>query len=297
MDFKLKDMGSVLLVPKIANVHFFEFPLGYETKEDKHPFCELVFVNGGTLQVRSEKFSGTLSKSGFILHGANELHALACSKNVETSLIIIGFECRHPALSFFTEKPIYLSASETKQLALIVKEGRNVFAPPYDVPVYDMIKKQKQVFGSEQTLRSLLETFLIGLIRKYALSETGEETEETHFKISEIIEYVDANYTEKITLDELAFLFHTNRSTLCKEFRIATGKTLIAYTNDKKVNEAKRKLAGKKTITQISDDLRFDSVPYFCKFFKKYTGVTPLAYRKALENPVVLTKTLTPKNG
>lgn len=282
MDFKLKDMESVLLVPKIANVHFFEFPIGHETKEDKHPFCELVFVNSGTLQVYSEKFSGTVSKNGLILHGANERHALTCSKTVETSLIIIGFECRHEGLSFFTEKPIYLSQSEVKQLARIVKEGRNVFAPPYDVPVYDMVKKKKQIFGSEQTLRSLLETFLIGLVRKYALSEASEEAEEVAFKIGEIVEYLDDNFTEKMTLDELAFLFHTNRSTLCKEFRSATGKTVVEYIIDKKIEASKRKLAGKKSITQISDDLRFDSVPYFCKFFKKYVGVTPALYRKRL---------------
>lgn len=283
MDFKLKEMTGVLLVPKIANVHFFEFPVGHETKEDKHPFCELVFVNEGTLQVRSEKFSGTLSKGGFILHGANEVHALACSKTVETSLIIIGFECRNETLSFFTEKPVYLSESEIKQLARIVKEGRNVFAPPYDVPVYDMIKKKEQVFGSEQILRSLLETFLIGLIRKYALSQASEEAEEVDFKISEIVEYVDDNFTEKMTLDELAFLFHTNRSTLCKEFRIATGKTVVGYIIDKKVESAKRLLAGKKSITQIADELRFESVPYFCKFFKKYAGVTPAGYRREIQ--------------
>lgn len=101
------------------------------------------------------------------------------------------------------------------------------------------------------------------------------------FAIGEIIEYVDSNYTERITIDELAFLFRTNRSTLCKEFRLATGKTLNGYITDKKIETAKRKLEkGIKSVTQIADELNFESVPYFCKFFKKHTGLTPSQYQR-----------------
>lgn len=179
------------------------------------------------------------------------------------------------------KKPVSLSETEVKQLAAIVKEGRNVFAPPYNVPVYDMVKKKRQLFGSEQMLRSALETFLIGLIRKYEFFENGDASEETDITINEIVEYVENNYAERITLDELAFLFHTNRSTLCKEFRQATGQTLGQYVADKKLSEAKRKLSQKKkSVTQIADELHFESVPYFCEFFKKHTGLTPSEYRE-----------------
>lgn len=144
-----------------------------------------------------------------------------------------------------------------------------------------MVKKKRQLFGSEQMLRSALETFLIGLIRKYEFFENGDASEETDITINEIVEYVENNYAERITLDELAFLFHTNRSTLCKEFRQATGQTLGQYVADKKLSEAKRKLSQKKkSVTQIADELHFESVPYFCEFFKKHTGLTPSEYRE-----------------
>ncbi len=194
------------------------------------------------------------------------MHALSCPKNEQTTVIIIGFECFSDKLAYFTKKPVSLNETEIKQLAAIVKEGRNVFAPPYNVPVYDMVKKKKQIFASEQMLKSQLEIFLLELIRKYEFFES----EENDFVIGEIVEYIDNNFLEKITLDELAFLFRTNRSTLCREFKLFTGNSPIAYIAEKKIETAKEKLKNrKKTITQIADELQFESVPYFCKFFKK----------------------------
>lgn len=280
MDFKLKNIETVLHVSKIANVHFFEFPKKYETKENKHPFCELIFVNSGFLHVRSDEYNGLLTKNQMLIHGNNCAHALSCPHNIDPSVIIIGFECFSDRLNSFGKKPIALNESEIRQLSEIVKEGRNVFSPPYDVPVYDMKKKKNQIFGCEQILQRCLEVFLIQLIRKYEFFESNEEIQRDNFEINEIVEYVDNNFLEKITIDELAFLFQTNRSTLCKEFKEATGKTLIQYISNKKLEQAKNKLlAANKTIAQIADELNFDCVPYFCRFFKKNTGITPKEYQ------------------
>lgn len=130
-------------------------------------------------------------------------------------------------------------------------------------------------------LRSLIETFLIGLIRKYEFAERSETKEDKNFTTNELLSYIDNNFIEKITLDELAFLFCTNRSTLCKQFRLATGQTIGAYIKNKKIMLAKQLITeGKITITQIAYELNFETVPYFCKFFKQQTGMTPSEYKK-----------------
>lgn len=280
MDFQLKKLDTVITVSEIANVHFFDFPKGYQTIDDRHPFCELIYVGTGSIAVHSDEYSGKLEKNELLIHPANCKHSFSCPKQAETTLIIIGFTCPSDKLRYFAKKPIRLDEMQIKQLADIVKEGRNVFAPPYNVPVYDMVKKKDALYGSEQMLRSLIELFLIGLIRKYEFFENNDETQASAFTINEIIEYLDSTFTEKITLEELAFLFRTNRSTLCKEFRKATNKSLGEYLADKKISVAKKLLLQKeKSITQIADALHFDSVPYFCEFFKRQTGLTPSAYR------------------
>ena len=279
----MKKLDNVITVSKIANIHFFDFPKGYQTIDDTHPFCELIFVGTGSIAVNSDEYNGKLEKNELLIHPADCKHSFSCPQKAETTLIIIGFACDSEKLRYFANKPLRLDEMQVKQLADIIKEGRNVFAPPYNVPVYDMVKKKDSIYGSEQMLRSLIELFLIGLIRKYEFFENKDEkqTSPSAFPINEIIEYLDNNFTEKITLEELAFLFRTNRSTLCKEFRRATNKSLGEYLADKKIQTAKKLLSQKeRSITQIADMLNFDSVPYFCEFFKRKTGVTPSEYRQ-----------------
>ena len=167
MDFKLEELNKTLTVPKIANVHFFEFEKNYQTKDSSHPFHELIFSYSGALNISSENYHGELKRGELIIHHSDEVHSLVTQKNKKNTAIIIGFECSSPLLHMFSEQKILLNESERKQLARIVKEGRNVYSPPYNKPTYHMKKRTKQVFGCEQLLQSLLECFLIELIRKY----------------------------------------------------------------------------------------------------------------------------------
>ncbi|MBQ8284110.1 MAG: AraC family transcriptional regulator [Clostridia bacterium] len=280
MEFKIKKFSIALDVSGIVNVHFFEFEQQFKTEKDNHPFAELLFVNSGKMEVTSDGFTGTLSRRDFIIHPANMPHSLRCRGDAPASVIIIGFKCDSEAIAQFSSRPTRLNETDVKRLAEIVKEGRNVFAPPYNVSVYDMKKKKDQIYGSEQLLKNLLENFLIGLMRE-ELQRDGQARPRDDEPVStEVVRYIDDNFLEKITIDELAFLFRTNRSTLCKEFKNATGKTLIGYVNEKKLAAAKEKIVGtNKTFTEIAEQLNFDTIHYFTRFFKKHTGCTPKEYR------------------
>lgn len=286
MEFKLKSLKNELNITKIANVHFFEFKKNFFSKEDKHPFCELVFVSSGKLNIESQDYTGTLCKNQMILHRANTIHSLNCPPETTPVVIIIGFVCDTKKLNYFSYNPVTLKEPEIQKLAEVVKEGRNVFLPPYNKPTYDMRKKKKQLFGSEQLLKLTLEYFLISLIRQYEIHLHYEKPplpSEKLLLINEIISYLDVNFLEKITIDELAFLFKTNRATLCHEFKKATNKTVIQYINDKKIMLAIQKIKNSDaTFTEIADQLNFKSIHYFTLFFKKQLGMTPKEYKRSL---------------
>ncbi len=284
MEYVLKNLSDTLTVNSVANVHFFEFSENFYTSVDKHPFYELIFVASGSLNITGEYYSGQMQKNSLIIHRKNELHSLTCPKDTKPSVIIIGFSCSNNEIDKFSLKPVQLESGEIKKLAEIIKEGRNVFAPPYNVPVFDMKKKKTAPFCSEQMLKILLEYFLIGLSRRFSTSYVVEETKKSEkVSIDEITNYLSDNFCEKITIDELAFIFRTNRSTLCKLFKQHTGKTVIEYLNDKKLVVAKHKILNtEKTLTEIAYELNFDSIHYFTRFFKKMTGISPKQYRKNL---------------
>lgn len=63
------------------------------------------------------------------------------------------------------------------------------------------------------------------------------------------------------------------------------GKTLLAYLHDEKLDQAKARLReSDSTLREISEDLGFSSVYYFCRFFQRMENMTPGEYRRAYKN-------------
>ena len=62
----------------------------------------------------------------------------------------------------------------------------------------------------------------------------------------------------------------------------ASNRTVMDWINEAVIIEAKVLLEySNKLIYQIADELNFPNTSFFCKFFKRMTGMTPLAYQKS----------------
>ena len=166
MQFVLKPFQEDIVVNRLANIHYFEFTPNYQTSGDSHDFCELLYVDSGSLNIRSEHYTGDLQQGQMILHGANQTHALACTEDGAPNVIIIGFECFSPHLERLTYAPLQLPSDLQKMLAEIIKEARGVYLPPYNVPnVTDMKKRTDFTFGADQLIKNYLQIFLIKCLR------------------------------------------------------------------------------------------------------------------------------------
>ena len=288
MQFVLKPFKKEITVKRLANIHYFEFTSNYETGEDAHPFLELLYVDSGSIIINSEKYSGELKEGQLIVHGAMEKHSLKCGKLSAPSVIIIGFESKSEKIESLSVKPLTLSLELKKMLAEIIKEARNVYLPPYDVPNLKNMKKRAGFsFGADQLIKNYLQIFLIKCLR---LSSNSLDTQEDKNlakssldasleRVNEIKRYLDCNFTQKINVSELCFLFGTNKTTLSKEFKSVFNKTIIEYVNTLKIEHTKRLLRETGyTLTEISSILSLSSVHYLTALFKKHVGITPSEY-------------------
>ena len=65
------------------------------------------------------------------------------------------------------------------------------------------------------------------------------------------------------------------------------GKSTRQLINDRIILEAKRLLTySNLQIKQVGDELNFNDISYFIRFFKKQTGDTPEKFRKAIQNSI-----------
>lgn len=286
MEFKLKDFKTDVNVTRMANIHYFEFVKKYHTFEDKHPFRELVYVDSGSIRVESDGFKGTLYSKQLLIHKSGETHSLSCFENSAPNVIIIGFECACEKLDIFSEKASVLSSEQIKLLTDVIREGRTVFMPPYDVPnIKDMKKREDFPFGADQMLKLKLETFLIELIRSADTPEENENYVTNDSKTEEIYNYITSNYSEKIRLDDLCFLFGTNKTTICKNFKAMYGDTVVDYLNKLRIKQAKRLMRESDlNLTQLSSRVGFTSIHYFSKMFKLLENQSPSEYMKTIKS-------------
>lgn len=107
-------------------------------------------------------------------------------------------------------------------------------------------------------------------------NEKGEDTLE-----DKVLKYIEADIGKVFTLEEVASICNLSSGYFSRRFKKETGKTLITYINEKKIEKAKERLRyGKEPVINIALDLGFDDCGYFIRVFKKITGVTPKAYRE-----------------
>lgn len=286
MHYNLEKFNIQLDIKRIANVHYFEFTSNYHAIKNKHNFNELVYVDNGYIDIIAENFQGRLNQNQLIIHKANEPHSLSSDIKTAPNVIIIGFECQCPELDVFSKKPITLGLSEQAILSEIIKESRNVFLPPYDIP-YFMKKRDAFPFGADQLIKNLLEYLLVKFVRAEKALSNNDNThvDNAPTLIKEVQAYIFNNYDQNFKLNELCFIFGTNKTTLCSLFKKHLNCTIIDYVNKLKLRMAKIKMReGRENFTQISESLGFSSVHYFSKIFKQHEKLTPSQYVKTIKS-------------
>lgn len=99
------------------------------------------------------------------------------------------------------------------------------------------------------------------------------------------IDYIADNYTQKITLRQLANVCNISESYFSRLFSKCFGKNVTDYINDARIAKAKVLLSNPEvTVNYIARFCGYEDSSYFIKRFKKITGVTPHEYRNATGN-------------
>lgn len=101
-----------------------------------------------------------------------------------------------------------------------------------------------------------------------------------HREIETVKEYIYANYDKELSVDMLAEQVFMAPSYLSHIFKKETGQNLSKFIKALRMEKAKEMLlASHKKIVNISYDVGYPNVSYFCQSFREYFGVSPQKYR------------------
>ena len=105
----------------------------------------------------------------------------------------------------------------------------------------------------------------------------------SRFDISKTLEYIEKNFANPlIGVDALAEMSGVSDVYFRKLFKMKTGMSPSQYIILKRVEYSKKLLVHSfMTLEKCAFESGFSSLQYFCRAFKKVTGMTPGEYRKA----------------
>lgn len=105
--------------------------------------------------------------------------------------------------------------------------------------------------------------------------------------VNKSIEYINKNYSDAISISEIADILEIDRRRFSDIFQEVTGLSPIKYLTEYRLKEAKRLLKfSSYTISEIADMTGYNDCFYFSKNFKKNVGMCPRRYRE-INNDIV----------
>ncbi|NLL77924.1 MAG: helix-turn-helix transcriptional regulator [Clostridiales bacterium] len=101
------------------------------------------------------------------------------------------------------------------------------------------------------------------------------------FRVEDVLFYIQNNYMNRISIEDLTKMFHTNRTTISRVFKEATGETIVSYMLQTRVKVAACMLRDTELkIEVIIERVGFRNITHFNKVFKKYMKCLPSEYRR-----------------
>ncbi len=132
----------------------------------------------------------------------------------------------------------------------------------------------------QSLLQALLQELFVLVKRQFQEEVKRQSRQEQLFNqfISLVNQYARTERNVSFYADKL-YLTPRYLNSVVKQ---ASHRTVMDWVNDSVILEAKVMLKyGDKLVYQVSDELNFPNVSFFCKFFKRHTGMTPQAYQKS----------------
>lgn len=256
-----------------------------------HDEFEILLIENGTHTIGVNDKEFTAHPGDVVCINTKDLHYIT-SKKISASYVSIMFLPQFIQSKYFDflEKE-YFQKIESGELTFINHLTDDEKLPPIVdiiVKIYSSkIKEYKDPFWRLNVKGYIYELF-------YTLASSGYlvKTQKDINKLNEnmdlltkITEYINCNFNTPLTLETVAKEFSMSPNYFCRFFKKNFGKTFVNHLNNVRVSEAAKLLIEtEKSILEVCFDCGFNDSSYFIKKFQEIYKVTPLKYRKVLNN-------------
>lgn len=256
-----------------------EFDIDYQV----HDRFEIYFIVSGTVDFFVERNIYIVEYGDVIIINNHEIHKPLLKSKEGYERIIVEFDpsilspfclSDYNLLSCFMQRP----KGKQNRISLNpgqIEELKNLFGN------YEALGEQRLEGADVLKLAYLIEllVFINGAF------STGIQTDmriKAPGKILPILDYIDSNLEEDLSLQEIAARFYIDKYYLSRLFLKITGINIHDYILSRRIFKAKELLRDGKSILETSQSSGFVNYSTFIRAFKSMVGMLPKDYQRDL---------------
>ena len=93
--------------------------------------------------------------------------------------------------------------------------------------------------------------------------------------IKKVMEYIDENLSEELNTEKIAAIAGYSVFHFCRVFKEETGKTLMSYVREKRLDFAEKEIEEGKTTAEVAYKYGFETQSGFARAYKRKFGERP----------------------
>lgn len=259
-----------------------------EFENHYHEFDKITIFLKGKVTYTVEGKSYELAPFDIVLVGHHDIHKLHVDKSMPYERIIMYISPEF--LQKYSEENGALNACFIRAK----KEHSNVLRIPKlsDSKLYQTVMDIKHTldpsliheeYARELYLRLQFLEFMVHLNRA-ALGEKVAyvNTNSCNQKVVSLIDYINANLTEDMSIDTIAEHFYMSKYHMMRLFKEETGYSIGNYISNKRLLRAKEMIVGGMSVTQACYACGFREHSTFSRAYKNLFGESPREMKKKI---------------